>query len=120
MLTPLRWNQSKLIAPSQVGTVQNRKKLGRDRRLKATYSFLGCGCCCCCATCWRGSGVSYTSVGASLFFSLWVARASHARAMSVVPAPAGTESVTCAERFQSFDPTSGTYLGRDGRRHPCS
>jgi hypothetical protein len=38
----------------------------------------------------------------------------------VVPAPAGTESVNCAERFQSFDPTSGTYLGRDGRRHPCS
>jgi uncharacterized membrane protein len=22
-------------------------------------------------------------------------------------------------RFRSFDPASGTYRGRDGRRHPC-
>jgi hypothetical protein len=25
----------------------------------------------------------------------------------------------CAARFHSYDPASGTYLGFDGRRHPC-
>jgi hypothetical protein len=25
----------------------------------------------------------------------------------------------CARRFRSYDPRSGTYLGRDGYRHPC-
>jgi hypothetical protein len=25
----------------------------------------------------------------------------------------------CAQRFRSYDPASGTYLGRDGRRHSC-
>jgi hypothetical protein len=31
--------------------------------------------------------------------------------------PAATPSA-CA-RYHSFDPASGTFLGRDGRRHPC-
>ncbi len=26
---------------------------------------------------------------------------------------------SCLQRFRSYDPGSGTYLGRDGRRHPC-
>jgi len=25
----------------------------------------------------------------------------------------------CAQRFRSYDPGSGTYLGNDGRRHSC-
>jgi hypothetical protein len=25
----------------------------------------------------------------------------------------------CAQRYRSYDPASGTYLGHDGRRHPC-
>lgn len=25
----------------------------------------------------------------------------------------------CLSRFRSYDPASGTYLGFDGRRHPC-
>ena len=25
----------------------------------------------------------------------------------------------CMRRFKSYDPRSGTYLGYDGRRHPC-
>jgi hypothetical protein len=28
-------------------------------------------------------------------------------------------SGSCAQRFHSFDPATGTYLGRDGQRHPC-
>jgi hypothetical protein len=26
---------------------------------------------------------------------------------------------SCAQRYRSFDPASGTFLGHDGRRHPC-
>jgi hypothetical protein len=41
----------------------------------------------------------------------------------VVPAPgagAGNQigSNDCA-RFHSFDPATGTFMGHDGRRHPC-
>jgi hypothetical protein len=25
----------------------------------------------------------------------------------------------CSQRYRSYDPASGTYLGYDGRRHPC-
>jgi hypothetical protein len=31
----------------------------------------------------------------------------------------GSSSAYCAQRFKSYDPSSGTYLGRDGVRHPC-
>ena len=26
---------------------------------------------------------------------------------------------SCAQRFRSYDPSTGTYLGRDGQRHRC-
>jgi hypothetical protein len=25
----------------------------------------------------------------------------------------------CAQRFRSYDPSTGTYMGYDGQRHPC-
>ncbi len=28
-------------------------------------------------------------------------------------------AAVCAERYRSFDPQTGTYLGTDGSRHPC-
>jgi BA14K-like protein len=31
----------------------------------------------------------------------------------------GDDSASCAQRFRSYDPASGTYLGYDGQRHPC-
>ncbi|SCB31617.1 BA14K-like protein [Bradyrhizobium yuanmingense] len=31
----------------------------------------------------------------------------------------GGDAAYCARRFKSYDPASGTYLGYDGRRHPC-
>ena len=33
-------------------------------------------------------------------------------------APGGAVAY-CAQRFRSYDPGSGTYLGYDGYRHPC-
>jgi hypothetical protein len=29
------------------------------------------------------------------------------------------DSGYCAQRYRSYDPASGTYLGHDGLRHPC-
>jgi hypothetical protein len=41
-------------------------------------------------------------------------------AVAVVPVPAGEDSAAyCAQRYRSYDPASGTYLGFDGLRHAC-
>jgi hypothetical protein len=34
-------------------------------------------------------------------------------------APVYGGNAYCAQRYRSYDPASGTYLGYDGRRHPC-
>ncbi|TYL99958.1 BA14K family protein [Bradyrhizobium rifense] len=39
--------------------------------------------------------------------------------VAVVPDNGGDASAYCAQRFRSYDPASGTYLGNDGMRHPC-
>lgn len=33
--------------------------------------------------------------------------------------PASSRAGSCAQRFKSYEPRSGTYLGYDGRRHTC-
>ena len=33
--------------------------------------------------------------------------------------PPADAAAYCMERFKSYDPRSGTYLGYDGFRHPC-
>ena len=33
--------------------------------------------------------------------------------------PPGDAVAYCMQRFRSYDPSSGTYLGNDGYRHPC-
>jgi len=38
--------------------------------------------------------------------------------VAVVP-DGGDSAAYCAQRFRSYDPASGTYLGYDGQRHPC-
>ena len=37
----------------------------------------------------------------------------------VVYSGGGGDAAYCAQRFKSYDPRSGTYLGYDGKRHPC-
>jgi hypothetical protein len=39
----------------------------------------------------------------------------------VAPAPyiGGDAVAYCVQRFRSYDPYSGTYVGYDGLRHPC-
>lgn len=38
---------------------------------------------------------------------------------SGAPYAGGGEVAYCQQRFRSYDPGSGTYLGFDGFRHPC-
>jgi len=38
--------------------------------------------------------------------------------VAVVPDQSGDPSY-CSQRYRSYDPASGTYLGFDGLRHPC-
>ncbi len=39
---------------------------------------------------------------------------------TVAVVPEGGDSVAyCQQRYRSYDPASGTYLGYDGLRHPC-
>ncbi|MGY8664464.1 BA14K family protein [Bradyrhizobium sp. UFLA05-109] len=33
--------------------------------------------------------------------------------------PADDAVAYCMQRYRSYDPNSGTFLGNDGRRHPC-
>lgn len=46
------------------------------------------------------------------------APAYYAPAPGYYGAPAGDVSY-CMQRFRSYDPSSGTYMGNDGHRHPC-
>ncbi len=39
--------------------------------------------------------------------------------VAVSPYAGGNEVAYCEQRFRSYDPASGTYLGFDGRRHSC-
>ncbi|MBR0775462.1 BA14K family protein [Bradyrhizobium diazoefficiens] len=39
--------------------------------------------------------------------------------VAVVPDGGGDSAAYCAQRYRSYDPASGTYLGYDGQRHPC-
>ena len=36
-----------------------------------------------------------------------------------VEGPVVADASYCAQRYRSYDPASGTYLGYDGLRHPC-
>jgi len=41
------------------------------------------------------------------------------QAAPVYVQPGGGAYDYCAQRYRSYDPASGTYLGYDGLRHPC-
>jgi hypothetical protein len=41
------------------------------------------------------------------------------RAYAYVVPNADNVTASCEQRFRSFDPVLGTYLGFDGLRHPC-
>lgn len=73
----------------------------------------------------RGYGYRRRGVGAGAVLGGLAAGAliGGALASQAAPAPAygaGGDAVAyCQQRFRSYDPGSGTYLGNDGQRHPC-
>jgi hypothetical protein len=40
-------------------------------------------------------------------------------AVAVAPDTGGDDVAYCRQRYRSYDPGSGTYLGNDGLRHLC-
>ncbi|MBI5319345.1 BA14K family protein [Bradyrhizobium sp.] len=38
---------------------------------------------------------------------------------AVAVAPGGDDVAYCRQRYRSYDPASGTFLGYDGQRYPC-
>ena len=63
----------------------------------------------------RGALIGGLAAGALIGGAL----AAQAQPAQVVGAPAGDATAYCLQRFKSYDPASGTYLGYDGQRHPC-
>ena len=69
----------------------------------------------------RGSavaaGVAGLAAGALIGGAIASQQAQAAAPTYVVPDQSAVSY--CAQRFRSYDPASGTYLGYDGLRHPC-
>lgn len=40
-------------------------------------------------------------------------------AVPLAQSQSDADDAYCEQRFRSYDPASGTYLGYDGQRHPC-
>jgi hypothetical protein len=69
----------------------------------------------------RGNALAAGAVGLAAGAIIGGALAqSQAQAAAPVYAAPGEGSVAyCSQRYRSYDPASGTYLGYDGLRHPC-
>lgn len=69
-----------------------------------------------------GTGALVGGLAAGALIGGAIASSQAAPAVTYVapgPGVADSEVAACAERFKSYDPASGTYLGYDGDRHPC-
>jgi hypothetical protein len=71
----------------------------------------------------RGSGAAAAGVIGGLAAGAIIGGAiaqSQAQAAAAVPVvPADDAVAYCMQRFRSYDPASGTYVGYDGIRRPC-
>jgi hypothetical protein len=65
---------------------------------------------------YRGTFISGSVVGAMGFYDNGYYEDG---ADPVVQSPGGDAVSSCMQTYKSYDPRSGTYLGYDGRRHPC-
>jgi hypothetical protein len=68
----------------------------------------------------RGNALAAGAVGLAAGAIIGGALAQQqAQAAPVYAAPNQSAVAYCAQRYRSYDPASGTYLGYDGLRHPC-
>ena len=69
---------------------------------------------------WRYRGYGYRNYGWGPAIGGLAAGAIIGGAIASGQAQARSDEVAyCSQRFKSYDPASGTYLGYDGLRHPC-
>jgi len=72
---------------------------------------------------WGGGGLAAGIATGALLGSALAASPYYAPPYSggyyVEQVPVDSAVEYCMRRFRSYDPRSGTYLGYDGRRHPC-
>jgi hypothetical protein len=61
-----------------------------------------------------GAGIAGLAAGAIIGGAI-----ANSQAQGYYAPPAGDAVNYCMQRFRSYDPASGTYLGYDGLRHPC-
>jgi hypothetical protein len=66
----------------------------------------------------RGNALAAGALGLATGAIVGGALAQQQRA-PVYVAPNQSAVAYCSQRFRSYDPASGTYLGYDGLRHPC-
>lgn len=64
-----------------------------------------------------GAGIAGLAAGAIIGGA--IANSQAPAYYGVAPSPGGDAVAYCEQRFKSYDPASGTYLGYDGDRHPC-
>lgn len=75
-----------------------------------------------CFGCWVGAGVAAGIIGGAIIGSTIPRRRPPPPGYYDYdgPPPRRADAVEyCMERFKSYEPGSGTYLGYDGHRHPC-
>jgi hypothetical protein len=68
----------------------------------------------------RGRGGSAAGLIGGLAAGALIGGAIASQQAQAAPPVVGSDAVSyCMQRFRSYDPESGTYLGNDGLRHPC-
>ena len=69
----------------------------------------------------RGRGWGGSGAGAAIGLGIGAAMIGGAIAAQEAERNAAAQSAMdyCMRRFRSYDPESGTYVGRDGMRRPC-
>jgi hypothetical protein len=71
---------------------------------------------------WRGRGggvgIGAAIIGGAILGGILAAPSYYGPGPYYAPPP-GDPVAYCMRRFRSYDPSSGTYLGVDGYRHPC-
>ena len=68
---------------------------------------------------WGNNGWGHRGPGIGLSFSAAPVVVGPGYYAETDGASSGEEEAYCAQRFRSYDPASGTYLGFDGLRHSC-
>jgi len=67
----------------------------------------------------RGRGRGWGGPGVGAAIGLGIGAAMIGGAIAASEAERSNRVNYCLQRYRSYDPGSGTYLGRDGLRHPC-